>query len=202
MSPARHRRSRYSRFDLGEPIRKIDHVPILLFCSLMACVFLFPAAQAPNHALMIDLNGFDFGHEQDESSVPTNEVRLTADERVLFNRIEVTQAELGILLADGIALNPEPEIVFAADPDADYVLVLHVLSIIKQSGVTEFCFGDLQRHAAIHKDWWSYPMRLSFYDPPPPPKRPSIGIPRGMIHCGSESYGPFPAIIGANPPPA
>lgn len=204
MTPARRLRKRYAPqpSSLDEPIYRIPHLPILIFCTILACVLLLPAARTRTHSVEIDLPWVALDELKQPAGVEVAEIRLRSDGRITFNDAVVTHGDLVKLLHAGLYRSSEPYVIFTPAPDVSYDSALNVLAIIKASGVTKFCFGGLQKHRDFGKSWMHTPMTLSLVEPPPDPDYRAW--PAKTLDCGpTVSSEPIRSpIIPAAPPPA
>ena len=195
-------RGTFPRFDHGEPIRRPDSVVLLLFLCAIALVFIH-FAQAPTHALIIDLPWVTAHNERPSDDVEVTEIGLNAEGQITLNDMAISKGDLIQALHFGLVRIPEPYVVFTPAPDASYKDALRVLAIIKGSGQTKFCFGGLEKHRTFEKGWRQTPMRLTLLSPPPAEELYDIW-PAKELDCGpTVATNPVGSpIIPAIPPPA
>lgn len=138
---------------VAEPIRRIPHLPILIFFTVVTCVLLLPNAILRSHAVMIDLP-YPSSSPDLALGFPTDRIIVTQDSRVLWNAVPVTGAQLISLLHERTSRDTRSGLIFDPSGSADYEIVLRVLAAIKASGNAEagFCFGDLSPYRRFNKE--------------------------------------------------
>ena len=140
------RRTRRLRnaFDHGEPIHRINTLPLLLFCTLVAMLALLWASRTPTHALLIDLP-IPIPIPPEISPGTVHVVGTTALGRPTLDGMELTREQLRDRL-QAIASAPAPApagIVFEPADNARYEDALRTLALVKETGLADarFCFG-------------------------------------------------------------
>ena len=78
-----------------------------------------------------------------------NVVALAPDNTILWNGKPVSEAELGTLLREAVALRPEPVIELAPDGRASYEQSARVLRLVKLSGATRLGFVGNERYRSF-----------------------------------------------------
>lgn len=142
LPPRLHRqRRRTRRFDHGEPISRIDTRPMVFVAMFLVVLFIAPAAQTREHALLIDLpqNWGNFSIDQ-EPMAPYLTVRITTEGEILLEGITLDLDRLAAKIrSSGI---PEPLIAFEPDGDAPYGTVALAMNEISKAGVARnsICF--------------------------------------------------------------
>ncbi|MEN7537501.1 ExbD/TolR family protein [Aurantiacibacter flavus] len=144
---------------------RANSLPILLFLSTLVMVGL-TFERVPIHVLTFDLPLADPAYGLPRP--PEEKTHLLSPTR--FGSIEwdgksITTSELIRHLQDGMRQPIEPRIVFAPDGNASYELAVRVLKIIKDSGVTKLCFGELERYREFAKDSQQYRLNLTLIAP-------------------------------------
>ncbi|MEL7444726.1 MAG: hypothetical protein AAGK02_02810 [Pseudomonadota bacterium] len=152
-----------------ELISRIDLRPAVLFFWLLPVLVIFTAPPT-RHAVVVDLASssffqlFDSEEEERRTNyrdsidvVPiTNELRVAADDHILWNGEPINQAGLFKLLRESMMITPEPILVFEPDPLASYDMSARVIAMVKHVGVVKFEFGGLEQHCYFEKSWGSY----------------------------------------------
>ena len=147
---------------------RANSLPILLFFTTLVAVGL-TFERVPIHVLTFDLPIADPA----EALTPTPKEESHRLSPTRFGTIEwdgetVSLSELIDHLDEGMRQPVEPRIVFAPDGDASYDLAVKVLNIVKNSGVTKLCFGELERFRVFAKDSPRYRLNLTLIDPVAP----------------------------------
>jgi len=81
-----------------------------------------------------------------------NTVTISKQDRLAWNGIGVTEAQLSQLAAASTRLRPEPELRFAPDADASYNQSVRVIRLIREAGVTNFGFVGNERFRQFSAD--------------------------------------------------
>lgn len=85
--------------------------------------------------------------------------------RIDWNGEPVMVAELREHLRLGLYEDTEPLVVFAPDGNASYDLAAQVLGVVKESGITKFCFGGLEAHRHFGREDTPYRLDLTILPP-------------------------------------
>ena len=156
---------RRPRFDHGQPIIRSNLAPfvgVLLLWPVLAMA-LFPP---PTHALLIDLPSAWIPVPDPPADEEVHWIEIARDGQLSFNQEPVDAARLRRIL-QSLLLEPiEPEVRLDPHAKVPYPAVLAVLGLVKQSGITKFCFAELERYRVFDKEWSRQPMRLTLVDPP------------------------------------
>ena len=80
-----------------------------------------------------------------------NLVAVTPDDAIQWNGERVSEPELGVLLREAVALNPEPELELAPDGLASYAQSARVLRLVKLSGATRVGFVGNERYRKFER---------------------------------------------------
>lgn len=80
-----------------------------------------------------------------------NVVAVTSDDTVLWNSEPVSEPELGLLLREAAAINPEPELQLVPDGRASYDQSARVLRLVKLSGATKVGFVGNERYGSFER---------------------------------------------------
>ncbi|MEQ5788268.1 biopolymer transporter ExbD [Erythrobacter sp. NFXS35] len=173
-------RQRRARFDHGEPIRGIDTRPLVFVALFVAILFLIPASQMRTHALLVDLPGsFTAPPGPDDFAPLVHRIRVTEDDRLLFNGVLVTTDELENLLLASSVQPQEIGIAFEPDANASYDLSVRTLAMIKRTDMINqwFCFDGMEKHRQFGKGSGApFPLLLTLVIPPlkyPPGSQPA-----------------------------
>lgn len=184
------RRTRRLRtaFDHGEPIHRINTLPLLLFCTLVAMLALLWASRTPTHALLIDLP-----IPPEISPGTVHVVGTTALGRPTLDGMELTREQLRDRL-QAIASAPAPAgIVFEPADNARYEDALRTLALVKETGLADarFCFGGTDRNRRFAKSSDRYALRLTtLFNVGPGIERPHPA----SLACSSMTTMPVPII--------
>ena len=166
MSIECRKRKKRQRYDHGQPLLRASSLPFLIFFSCLAMVGL-SLDRVPVHVLTIDLvtgpsQGW-IGHPD----IEVHSIVATQKGTIEWNGEKINMAALLRYLHAGRMQPVEPEIVFAPEANASYDLSAKVLAIIAASGVTKFCFGELERYKDFGKEASTYRLNLTLVDPEP-----------------------------------
>ncbi|MBX7494504.1 hypothetical protein K3172_01385 [Qipengyuania sp. 6B39] len=133
-------------FNHGEPIRRPDSLPILLFILVLIATMLAMAGRA-SHALVIDLPAPNLEPETALGLV-IDRVAIDAGDRITWNGVSVTPGELERIARDVSYYPGVRRLEFTPAGEASYQTAFAVLGILWRAGLTRegFCFGDLARH--------------------------------------------------------
>ena len=144
-------------FDHGEPIRKLDTMPLLIVSILLALVMLLNT-RVPQHALIIDF-AFPKSQSGGELGFPTDLLTIAADGQVYWNSQPVSDSELVQILSGRHSEGRPRGLKFLPDPHASYDRSLQILSVVKSFGHAEagFCFAELARHRRFGKEYGERP---------------------------------------------
>ena len=131
--------SRRRKFDHGEPIRRPDSLPILLFLFALIAGLLLLNPRA-THALVIDLP-----HPYPPGTIGVltpsyDRISLTADGSVMWNGTSVTDNLLKDLLSQRSQRPTVNTLLLDPDRSTRYVRVLQVLGFIAPAGKFDGCF--------------------------------------------------------------
>jgi biopolymer transport protein ExbD len=131
------------------PMMEINTTP-LIDVMLVLLIMIIMTIPIGTHAVKVDLPQ----QQQPQAPPPVepdkNKVYIDPQGIVYWNSIPVTDTLLRQYLEQTTQLNPEPELHFQPDPAARYVVVDHVLAIIKRSNVTKLGFvGNEQYRSAF-----------------------------------------------------
>ena len=137
---------------VDEPIHRIPHLPILIFCTVLTCVLSLPNGLLRSHAVTIDLP-FPSTSPDLALGFPTDRIVLTENSQALWNAVPVTTSELTALLIERAERGDRSGLVFDPGGSVDYDSALRVLALIKATGNAEagFCFGDLSPYRRFDK---------------------------------------------------
>ncbi|MEO9462011.1 MAG: biopolymer transporter ExbD [Marinomonas sp.] len=153
------RRGGFSQYDHGEPIKTIDTRPMAFVFGLIVLVLLL-FQKMPTNALLHDFRTgpeqpFSYGY-LDETNWPedtstTNEVFVTADERILWNCERVSTGQLHTLLQRMEQISPKPTLKFEPDPNLNYDFAVRILHLLKATNVTRLKLDGLENHANFNR---------------------------------------------------
>ena len=150
----RRRRRRYGPppMPVDEPIHRIPHLPILIFCTIVTCVLLVPNGAFRSHAVMIDL-AYPSSPPDLALGFRTDRIILTENAEALWNAVPVTTSELTVLLIERAERSDRSGLIFDPSGSVDYDSALRVLALIKATGNAGagFCFGDLSPYRRFNK---------------------------------------------------
>ena len=147
------RKRRYAAppFDHGEPMFRPNYPFVsAAVATLMVALRMGTTFRIQPHAIVIDLSAWP-APDQQTADRPAHHIRITEDGALLWDDVPINMSELVALLQQGLTEPVEPGIVFSPDANASYELSAQVLNIIKESGVTIFCFGNLEEFRIFHK---------------------------------------------------
>lgn len=151
MKQVKKGRRPFPKFDHGEPIRKLDTMPVLIVSILLAIMMLLNT-RVPQHALMIDF-AFPVVPSGGELGFPTDLLAIAADGQLYWNSRPVSDRELVQILTERRSDARPRGLKFLPDPHASYERSLRILSVVKSLGHAGagFCFAELARHRRFGK---------------------------------------------------
>ena len=135
----------------GEPMLDMNMTPLIDVLLVLLIMFIITIPIA-THSVDIDLpQGNPPPSELDIDPVK-NKLVISAEDRLLWNAVEITPNELVTTLQDPTVMVPEPELQFEPDQLASYDRSSKVLQIIKTSGVTKFGFVGNEKYRVFGKE--------------------------------------------------
>ena len=178
MGRTRPRHGRWQGFDHGDPISRIDSLPILIFMTVLAVV-LYSLQKPPSHALLIDLPNLLLAPQGAPPGDKVNLLTIDAAGQVRINQSEIDDSSLPRVLLSMRGEAPSAQLRFDPDANTPYPRVLAVLVEIKRAGLADgaFCFAGLERYRQFDKPWRNTPQFLTLLPPepvPPPLDRPAV----------------------------
>lgn len=138
---------RAAAFDHGEPLSRprYDVVAAAIAVCLLACL-LGSSKWVKDHVIYIDLpQPIDLPPE------PLIVLSISPAGSIYWNNEIVSDDGLRRALLTGLYEPVEPLIRFEPNANASYGRVVGVIDIIKRTGVTKFCFGNLNEFRVFHK---------------------------------------------------
>jgi biopolymer transport protein ExbD len=126
----------------GEPLGEINPTPlidVLLVLLVMLILALPPTTNTLSYPLPSPIPG-------PPADPIKNTVTVTTRDTIAWNGEPVSERQLAGALAHAAALRPEPELLVAPEAGASYDASVHVLNLIKQSGVSNVGFVGNERY--------------------------------------------------------
>jgi len=136
--------------DDGSPMMEMNTTPLIDVMLVLLIMFIITIPVA-THAVNINLPVATPPTNIPPPDTINNKVVITPDSNILWDGKEVTQGELLSLLKQTLTYPVEPELQYQPDPQADYDTSVHVLNIIKGSGVTKFGFVGNEQFSEFNK---------------------------------------------------
>ena len=133
----------------ANPIAEINTTPLIDVMLVLLIMFVITIPAATN-SVNIDLPG-KTDHPPVIVDRVKNKIVLTGKDKVLWNAVPVSQAQLYGLLRQTAGMPVEPELQFEPAADARYDLALRIVDTIKMAGVTNFGFVGNENHRAFGK---------------------------------------------------
>jgi biopolymer transport protein ExbD len=122
----------------GEPMMEINTTP-LIDVMLVLLIMIIMTIPVQTHAVKVDLP--QQAPPQNQLVEPEkNKLYIGQDGTVTWNGIPVDDVTLQQYLEQTTQKNPEPELHFQPDPQAQYDKVDHILAIVKRANVTKLGF--------------------------------------------------------------
>lgn len=115
----------------------------------LAGTLLWATYKNPTHAVTIGLPGptyFNLPQRDPSTETVVNVVSPQEDGTIEWNGEVVTEEQLWNQIIYSLTHQVEPGLVFAPEPEASYELTLKVIALVRRSGVTKFCFAELEEH--------------------------------------------------------
>ncbi|MEM1195414.1 MAG: biopolymer transporter ExbD [Pseudomonadota bacterium] len=135
----------------GEPMLDMNMTPLIDVLLVLLIMFIITIPIA-THSVDIDLpQGNPPPSELDIDPIK-NKLVITAEDRLLWNAVDITPGELVTTLQETTAMAVEPELQFEPDQLASYERSSKVLQIIKRSGVTKFGFVGNEKYRVFGKE--------------------------------------------------
>lgn len=131
----------------GMPLSDINTTPLIDVMLVLLIMFVITIPMA-THSLEVDLPA---GPTHGPILRDANRLSVTADDRIVWNDTQVSQAELAANLVAASAMRPEPALQYHPEPEASYDLSAKVLGTIKRSHVTNFGFVGNEQFAEFGK---------------------------------------------------
>jgi biopolymer transport protein ExbD len=136
--------------DDGSPMMEMNTTPLIDVMLVLLIMFIITVPVA-THAVNIDLPVATPPTNIPPPDSVKNKVVLSATDQILWNGNAITDGELVSMLQQTTKMTPEPELQFQPEAQAGYDLSVHVLNIIKGSGVTKFGFVGNEMYSEFAK---------------------------------------------------
>ena len=128
----------------GEPMMDINTTPLIDVMLVLLIMFII-TIPVQTHAVKLDLPQ-DTGAPPPVVDPVKNEVRITADNQVLWNGQPIDVVRLRQYLDLTQTMNPIPELHLQPDPQARYSLVDQVLAVTKRARVEKMGFVSNEKY--------------------------------------------------------
>src|SRR5579883_2910815 len=120
------------------PIVGINVTPMVDVVLVLLVIMMVSATYIVSQSLKVELPK----SQSSDESVPTvAQVTITKEGTFSFNQKPVTEQELVEQLRASKAANPELNLVITADAKALHGVVVHVIDLSKQEGITKFAIN-------------------------------------------------------------
>jgi biopolymer transport protein ExbD len=125
--------------DDGEPIMEMNTTPLIDVLLVLLIMFII-TIPIQTHAVKVDLPQ-NSGPQTPPLVEPVkNKVTIDPSGQIAWNSNPIDEVTLRQYLEQSAGMNPEPELHFQPDPQAQYEKVDAVLAIIKRTNVTKLGF--------------------------------------------------------------
>jgi biopolymer transport protein ExbD len=128
----------------GEPMMDINTTPLIDVMLVLLIMFII-TIPVQTHAVKLDLPQ-DTGAPPPVVDPVKNDVRITADNNVLWNGQPIDVVRLRQYLDLTQTMNPIPELHLEPDPQARYALVDSVLAVTKRARVEKMGFVGNEKY--------------------------------------------------------
>ena len=135
----------------GEPMLDMNMTPLIDVLLVLLIMFIITIPIA-THSVDIDLPQGNPPPSDIDIDPVKNKLVITAEDRLLWNAVDITPGELVTTLQETTSMPVEPELQFEPDQLASYDRSAKVLQIIKSSGVTKFGFVGNEKYRVFGKD--------------------------------------------------
>ncbi|MEM1401402.1 MAG: biopolymer transporter ExbD [Pseudomonadota bacterium] len=135
----------------GEPMLDMNMTPLIDVLLVLLIMFIITIPIA-THSVDIDLPQGNPPPSDLDIDPVKNKLVITADDRLLWNAVDITPSQLVTTLQETTAMAVEPELQFEPDQLASYDRSSKVLQIIKSSGVTKFGFVGNEKYRVFGKE--------------------------------------------------
>ncbi len=135
----------------GEPMLDMNMTPLIDVLLVLLIMFIITIPIA-THSVDIDLPQGNPPPSDIDIDPVKNKLVITAEDRLLWNAVDITPGELVTTLQETTSMAVEPELQFEPDQLASYDRSAKVLQIIKSSGVTKFGFVGNEKYRVFGKD--------------------------------------------------
>ncbi|MCM8731837.1 ExbD/TolR family protein [Hephaestia sp. GCM10023244] len=132
--------------DDGEPMMEMNTTPLIDVMLVLLIMFII-TIPVQTHAVKVDLPQNDPNQQQNPIEPDKNKISIDPAGVVAWNGSPVDEVTLRQYLDQTTTMNPEPELHFQPDRNAQYAKVDAVLAIIKRSGVTKLGFIGNEQYA-------------------------------------------------------
>ena len=129
------------------PMSELNTTPLIDVMLVLLVMFIITIPVA-THSIDVDLP-VPCGNDCQTLPKPDrvqNKIVIDSADRLLWNGTQVTQAQLGALLAETTEMAVEPELQFEPEGGASYSTAALTLRTIKASGVTKFGFVGNEKY--------------------------------------------------------
>ena len=135
----------------GEPMLDMNMTPLIDVLLVLLIMFIITIPIA-THSVDIDLPQGNPPPSDIDIDPVKNKLVITAEDRLLWNAVDITPGELVTTLQETTSMAVEPELQIEPDQLASYDRSAKVLQIIKSSGVTKFGFVGNEKYRVFGKD--------------------------------------------------
>ena len=118
-----------------EPISEINIVPFVDIILVVLIIFMVTTPLIIKPSININLPKAVTGEETTPSQI---NVGVTKDGELLLNGKQSTEDEISSYAKDLIAKRPDVQAIVSADKDVSHGSVIHIIDIIKSTGITKF----------------------------------------------------------------
>ena len=137
--------------DDGQPMMEMNTTPLIDVMLVLLIMFIITIPVA-NHAVTIDLPAPDNTPPPPVVIQPEkNKLTLNAQNQIMWNGVQETEAQLVTTLRATKAMNPEPELQFEPEPYASYEIANRLMKDITVLKLTKFGFVHNELYAQFGK---------------------------------------------------
>ena len=119
-------------------ISEINVVPLVDIVLVVLIIFMVTAPMFMKPSINVNLPKAASG----EQSVPSQlAITITKDGRTMLNGTETDEATIQSKAQEQVAKNPDIQAIISADQDVAHGKVVHILDVVKTSGVKKFAIS-------------------------------------------------------------
>ncbi len=124
--------------DADEPITQINVVPLVDIMLVLLIIFMLTASFISTPSIPVNVPK---AYTSNPTAPASQALVLNLQGEIFYQNRKVTREELGKILREEAALNPELRIVLSADTAVTHGKVVELLDLVRQAGITKIALG-------------------------------------------------------------